>query len=69
MAGREILNVLTEIRDQQRRQVENFESAIRAQEQALAIQNRTRKTLQFLIFAPWALVAAMAIYLVVTLSQ
>lgn len=59
MSTDKIIEILTEIRDQQRQQVENFQAAIQSQEQAVALQNRARKMFQFLVIAPWLLVVVL----------
>ncbi|MFN0138198.1 MAG: hypothetical protein ACKVS9_19000 [Phycisphaerae bacterium] len=53
MTADRLLNVLTEIRDQQRKQVENFEAALRAQDEYNRIQTKSRKMFAFLVYAPW----------------
>lgn len=58
MTTNRLLSVLTDIRDQQKRQIENFEKAIAAQNEHQLIQNKTRGMLKFLIFAPWVALTA-----------
>jgi len=64
MSAQHLITILTEIRDQQKQQIVNFERALQSQEDFVALQKKGRKALQFMIFAPWA---AMVLLLVVLL--
>ena len=59
MQGERLLDILTEIRDQQKRQLENFERALATQDQALALQRRGRRFFFHLFVLPWILVAVL----------
>jgi hypothetical protein len=50
----QLISILTEIRDQQKQQIVNFERAVQSQADFVALQKKGRKTLTFMIFAPWA---------------
>lgn len=63
MATDRLVNLLTDIRDHQLRQAENFERAIAEQKEYLALQRRSRHTFQFLVYAPWGLVAVLGLVL------
>lgn len=54
MSGHQLLTVLTEIRDQQKQQIANFERALKTQAESAAIQRQGRKLFTFMVFAPWA---------------
>jgi hypothetical protein len=64
MSGERLVTLLTEIRDQQKRQVSNFEQAIEAQNKYLELQRKGRQTFLFMIYAPWAALAFMTLYVV-----
>jgi hypothetical protein len=66
MSTERLLDVLTEIRDQQKRQIENFERAIERQSDSLELQRKSRQTFQFLVYAPWVALALMCVYLFVS---
>src|SRR5262245_38032693 len=53
----ELVNLLTEIRDQQKQQIENFERAVDGQNQYLDLQRKGRRMFQFLVYAPWGALA------------
>ncbi len=60
MQGERLLAILTEIRDQQKRQLENFERALATQDQALALQQRGKRLIWYMFGLPWLLAAVLA---------
>ncbi len=59
MSTETLITILEEIRDQQKQQISNFERALQAQDEAIALQRRGRRMLVFLIFTPWVLVVVL----------
>ncbi len=59
MQGERLLDILTEIRDQQKRQIVNFERALADHQQALAQQHRVKLYIISAFLLPWVLVAAL----------
>lgn len=63
MSGDRLIALLTEIRDQQRQQIANFEAALRTQAEMTRIQQRGRSAFLFLVYAPWvAMVALLLVF-------
>ncbi|MFO0838852.1 MAG: hypothetical protein U1D55_10020 [Phycisphaerae bacterium] len=62
MSADRLIQILTEIRDQQRQQVANFEQAIQIQQEHADLQRKGRQTFLFMVYAPWLLVLAMIAY-------
>ncbi len=60
MQGERLLDILTQIRDQQKRQIENFERALANHEQALVQQRRVKRYIISAFLLPWVLVAALS---------
>ncbi len=54
-----LIPLLEEIRDQQKRQIENFERALVTQTEAMALHKKGRKVWMSLIIAPWALIGVL----------
>ncbi len=63
MSTDSLIPILEEIRDQQKRQIANFERALAAQDKAMDLQQRGRRTLMFVIFMPWLLLLGLLIVL------
>jgi len=59
-----LITIVTEIRDQQKQQIANYERAMHVHDEALALQRRSRGLFIFLVFMPWALVALLLALLV-----
>lgn len=62
MAVEQLVEILTEIRDQQRQQAASFDKALASQAEHLAFQRRSRPMFQFLVFAPWVMLAGALAY-------
>jgi type VI protein secretion system component VasF len=67
MTNDKLLDLLTDIRDQQKRQMDNFEQAIAVQSKAVELQRKWRQTFVFMVFAPWAALALMIAYSVASM--
>ncbi len=59
MQGEHLLEILTQIRDQQQQQIVNFEKALANHETALAQQRRMKGYLISVFLLPWVLVACL----------
>jgi hypothetical protein len=66
MSAERLVNILTEIRDQQKRQVENFERALQGHQEYMSVQQKGRQLFAFLVYAPWVALAAVMAYFVFT---
>ncbi len=60
MQGERLLGILTEIRDQQKQQLSNFERALADQQKALAQQRRMKGYIISAFLLPWILVVALS---------
>ncbi len=60
MQGARLLDLLTEIRDQQKQQLANFERAVVNHEAALAQQRRMKGYIIAAFLLPWLLAASLA---------
>lgn len=54
-----LIVLLEEIRDQQKRQIANFERALGTQQEAMTLQHKTRRVLAVMIIAPWAVLGVL----------
>jgi len=62
MSDQPLIGILTEIRDHQRQQIDNFEKALAAQEEWTALQKKSRKVMTFMIFAPWLAMGVLLLF-------
>ena len=62
----DLVHLLTEIRDQQKRQLENFEQAVQSQNEYYELQRKGRSTFNFLVYAPWGALALAMVYIFVS---
>jgi hypothetical protein len=63
MASDQLISILTDIRDQQKRQIEEFERAIAEQQKYLELQKKGRQVFLFMVYAPWLSLALVLAYL------
>jgi len=68
MSTERLIDILTDIRDQQKQQIQNFERAIESQQAYVDIQRRSRSTFTFLIVAPWVAMALLLSYMLLFLE-
>ena len=64
MSAERLVDLLTEIRDQQKRQIDNFERAVASQAEFVELQRKGRPMFRFLVYAPWAMLAFTLVYVV-----
>jgi hypothetical protein len=57
MSSERLIGLLSEIRDQQKQQIQNFERALDAQAEYAELQRKGRRIFLFLVYAPWAALA------------
>lgn len=69
MSTERLLTILEEIRDQQKRQITNFERALATQDEAMALHRRAKQIFFFLVFMPWVMVVGLVIFLLLRLEE
>lgn len=63
MSGEKLVDVLIDIRNHQREQMQTFEQAVRSQQEYIDLQRRGRSTFLFMVFAPWGCLALLFAYM------